>query len=177
LRGWTGAQPRNFAGHGGMPAAGDACAVTGCGHSRAAAVLLGRPVDGGRSVLRWLSARGLGVSNGQGVVARRSPRVRSPISRRPSLPVAGRAGPGGLDGQAEEGAVIAGGRTRSRSSAGVRPCRTAASQSAGAGTARADRTCPVHPGWPGTVAGHRCCPGGERWRGRIGRAWHSDRRR
>ena len=28
-----GPSPRNFAGHGGLPAAGDACAVTGCGLS------------------------------------------------------------------------------------------------------------------------------------------------
>jgi hypothetical protein len=61
-----GPSPRNFAGHGGLPAAGDACAVTGCGLSYAArrltrpGVLLGRPVDGGKSVLRRLSARWAG---------------------------------------------------------------------------------------------------------------------
>jgi hypothetical protein len=49
--------PHNFAGHGGVPAAGDACAVTGCGLSYAASRLTRGRLDGDRNVLRRLSAR------------------------------------------------------------------------------------------------------------------------
>jgi hypothetical protein len=58
-----GPSPRNFAGHGGLPAAGDACAVTGCGRSCPASCLTWESVDGGMSVR--LRGRGVGVALGQ----------------------------------------------------------------------------------------------------------------